>query len=119
MNIPLSPGWQATSRRGGHVQVDGCNFAQGPSGEALLTYLSQIWGVPVSGGREVQFAGTLGLEGTTVTASPDGRGGTALTEKRHPFMDTVLRGIEAVADAPTTITNEVGSLWDWVFGESD
>lgn len=101
----------------GQVLIHGCNFAQYENGEYFLSQLSQIWGVPVSAGRETQHALVPGLDGTTVTASPDGQGGTFLTEDRGPLADVGLRVAGGVADLVTKGTSEVGDIWDWVFGE--
>lgn len=56
---------------GGRAELHGCKVAQGKSGDNLLTALSSVWGVSVSGGVEVQRL-LPGLEGTTKTANPDG-----------------------------------------------
>lgn len=103
----------------GHVEIHGCNFGQGPFGEAFLVELSEIWGVPVTAGREVQSPYSPGLDGTTVTASPDGKGGTVLTEDSNPIDDAQLRGRDALYDGVEFVSKEVGSLWDWVFGEDN
>lgn len=58
----------------GSVQLLGCNVGSG-AGSALIDRLSQTWGVPVTAGLNIQFAGgntTFRFEGPTITAFPSG-----------------------------------------------
>jgi hypothetical protein len=53
-----------------HVELRGCNVAQGPQGEQFLIELARIWGVPVQGGTIVQTTGRWA--GVVVEAQPNG-----------------------------------------------
>ncbi len=53
-----------------HVELRGCNVAQGAQGEQLLVELARIWGVPVQAGTVVQTTGRWA--GTVVQAEPNG-----------------------------------------------
>ena len=80
----------------GHVEFDSCNLAQYEGGEQFISELSQLWGVPVTAARQAQLAAFPGLEGSTVTASPDEEGGVELSEDDSPWTDWLLQKSERV-----------------------
>lgn len=40
----------------GGVNLMGCNVAEGPEGEQLLKKLANLWGVPINGSAQLQYA---------------------------------------------------------------
>jgi hypothetical protein len=58
----------------GSVELHGCHTGQGAAGSSLLTTLANLWGVPVSAGKNVQYGGagqTFTFEGPVVTVYPN------------------------------------------------
>lgn len=63
--------------RSGRAQLMGCNVGQAPLGPMFLQGLADLWGVPVSAGKQLQYAGgdmTLEFEGPVETAYPRRQG---------------------------------------------
>jgi hypothetical protein len=61
----------------GSVQLLGCDVGGGGKGQALMSRLANLWGVPVTAGVHTQFGGgkaTFVFEGPTVTGFPPGSG---------------------------------------------
>ncbi|GEM_PF-4422265 len=66
----------------GRAQLMGCNVGQAPFGPMLLQGLADIWGVPVSAGKDLQYSGNgngVSYEGPVETAYPR-RGGSQWME---------------------------------------
>ncbi|MBL8955392.1 MAG: DUF4347 domain-containing protein [Myxococcaceae bacterium] len=60
------------------VVLDGCQVGAGNDGEALLKEMSELLGVKVKAGTGYQRL-TPGIEGSEVTATPDGKGGSTIS----------------------------------------
>ncbi len=71
---------------GAEVVLDGCQVGAGNDGEKLLKELSEIWGVKVKAGTAFQRL-TPGIEGSEVTAAPDGKGGTTVTTEESDWNE--------------------------------
>lgn len=72
LNIPAWSSLRGKFGLDGHIELGGCYVASGAEGEALLQKLATATGVPVSAGITVQDIDP-GIDGTSVTAYPDGR----------------------------------------------
>ena len=113
----------------GRVEIHGCNFAEFGGGEALLAEFSKLWGVPVTAPRQLQLALIPGMEGSTVTVMPDGKGGTQLVEQPSA-MDGVMRGVEdfnhgwnqawnALPSWSELVTSSEEALNRWIYGDEE
>lgn len=103
----------AFARLRGHFSADGaielnsCNLAQYPedSVDVLVSQMALAAGVPVIAPQSAQASAWPGLEGSTVTWTPQADGTTARSTQPHPVGDTIMGGLEAGRD-----------LLDWIFG---
>jgi len=53
--------------KGGEVYLMGCNVGEGSEGEQLLQKLANLWGVPVSGAAQTQYACEKGSKGISAS----------------------------------------------------
>lgn len=89
----------------GFIELHSCNLAQyaeDPSTDSLVSQIAQAAGVPVVASRTAQRAGLPGMDGSTVTWTPQQDGTTTQTEQPHPIDDLLMAGTEA--------------LHDWIYG---
>ncbi len=68
------------------ITLDGCQVGAGTDGEKLLKEMSELLGVKVKAGTGYQRL-TPGIEGSEVTATPDGKGGSTLSTEESDWNE--------------------------------
>ena len=89
----------------GFIELHSCElaaFAESEGTDALISAIALATGVPVVASRALQQPISPGLDGSTVTWTPQADGTTTRSEQEAPKEDAVMEAI--------------GDLRDWIYG---